>query len=72
MVIGEVGICPITATLPTKEYILGVTIQYLEVVLNGSTSIPGSMLDKVLIALGEVDIGLVKALLRPIIQVVIV
>ena len=61
---------PIPATLSPKEEIVGVMVKDVEVVLNISTTIHCSMLDKVLMVLVEVDLGLGPALLHPIIQVI--
>ena len=60
-----IGTRPATIT-PEKE-IVGVTVQYMEVGLNISTTLRCSMLEKVLMELGEVDLGLRQALLNPII-----
>ena len=38
MVMVELDICYITATLPPKEEILGLMVQYMGVVLNRSTT----------------------------------
>ena len=69
---GELDIGPRAATFPPKEEILGVMVQYTEVVLKRSTTHNCSMLDKVLITLESVDLGIGPALLPPIIQVVMV
>ena len=55
------------ATITPEEEIVGVTVQYMEVGLNISTTLRCSMLEKVLMELGEVDLGLRQALLNPII-----
>ena len=47
-------------------------VQDMEVALNRSTTLPCSMMDKVLMDMGEVDLGHVPALLPPIIQVILV
>ena len=47
-------------------------MKYTEVGMNKSTTRPCSMFYKILMALGEVDIGLGPALLPPIIQVIMV
>ena len=72
MVMEDLDIGPRPATLPPKEEIVGVTVQDTEVVLNRSTNLPCSVLEKLLMALGKVDLGLVPALLPPIIQVIMV
>ena len=48
------------------------TVQYNEVVLKISITIPCSMLEKLLMALGEVDIYLGPSLIPRIIQVIMV
>ena len=68
----ELDISPRTATLITKEEIVGVRLKYMEVVLNISTTIYCSMLEKHLMALVEVDLGLVPAFIPPIIQLIVV
>ena len=64
------GIGPRPATFPPKEEILRVMVQYMEVGLKRSAMITCSMLEKVLIVMGEVDIGLRPALLPPIIELI--
>ena len=51
---------------------VGLTVQYAAVGLMRSTTITCSMLDKVLMVLVEVDLGLGPAFLPPIIQVIMV
>ena len=68
----ELGISPVPATLPPKYYIVEVVVQDMEVGLNRSTTCPFSMLDKVLMVLVEVDLGLIPSLLPPIIKVIMV
>ena len=72
MGMGELDIGPILATLPPKEYIVGLMVQDVEVVMKRSTTLPCSMLDEVLMAVGEGDLGLLPSLLPPIIQVILV
>ena len=48
------------------------TVQDMEVLLKRSTTIPFSMLDKLLMALVKVDLGLIPALLPTIIQAIMV
>ena len=69
---GDLDIGPIPATTPPKDEILWVTVQEMEVGMNISTTIPCSMQEKMLMALGEVDLGLGPALLPPIIKVIMV
>ena len=69
-VMRELDICPRPATLHTEEEIVGVTVQDMGVVLEISTTIPCSILKKVFMALGEVDISIGTALLLPIIQLI--
>ena len=64
----ELYICTRPATLPPREVIVGVTLQYMEVGLNISTNLTSSMLEKLLMAFAEVDLGPVPVLLPPIIQ----
>ena len=72
MVMIDLDICPRPATLPPKEEILGGMDKYTEVGPNRSTTCTCSMFEKVLMALVEVDIGIIPALLPPIIQVIMV
>ena len=58
MVMIELDIGPSPENLPLKENILGVMVQYVKLVLKRSTTLPCSMLEKVLMDMGEVDIGL--------------
>ena len=51
---------------------VGLTVQYAAVGLMRSTTITCSMLEKVLMTLGEVDLGIGQALLPPIIQAILV
>ena len=62
---------PRPASLPPKEDIVGVMVQDMEVVLKRSTTRTCSMLDKVLVVLVEMDIGIRPDLLPIIIQVII-
>ena len=70
MVMVELDICPISATLNANKEIVATTVQDMEVGLKISTNIPYSMLEKVLMALGELDIDIGPALLHPITQVI--
>ena len=72
MVIGGFDIGPRPATLTPKEEIVGVTVQYMEVGLKISTTLPCSMLEKVLMLLVEVYLFLVPSLFTPTIQVIMV
>ena len=58
VVMGELDIGPIPGTLPTKEEIVGVKVKDMEVGLKRSTTLPCSMLEKVYMALVEMDLGL--------------
>ena len=68
----ELDICRIPFTLTPREDRLGVMVKYMEVGPKRSTTRTFSMLDKVVMVLVELDIGLVLDLLPPIIQVIIV
>ena len=59
-------------TLPSKDDILGVVVQDVELGLKRSTTIPCSMSDKVLMAMVESDLGLRTDLLPTIIQVFLI
>ena len=72
VVMGDLDIGPIPETIPTKEEIVGVMVKDTEVGLKRSTTITCSMLEEVLMTLGEVDICLRPSLLSPIIHVVMV
>ena len=72
MVIGELDIGLIPENIPTKEKIVGVMAQAMEVGLKRSTTIPCSTLKKVFMVMVEVDLGLILAHPPPIIQVVLV
>ena len=69
---GELDICPRTANISTKKEIVGVMAQDTEVGLKISSIIHCSILDKSLMAMGEMDIGLRPSLLSLIIQVILV
>ena len=69
---GELDIGPIPVTLPTKEEIVGVKVKDMEVGLKRSTTLPCSMLEKVFMALGEMDLGLGPALFPPIMKLIMV
>ena len=70
--IRDLDIGSIPATIPTKEEIVGVTVKDKEVGLKISDTLPCSMLEKMLIELVEVGIGIGPALLPPIIQEIMV
>ena len=72
MVMVELYIGPRPATLPPKEEMVWVTLQYMVMVLKISTTLPCSMLEKFLMEFGEVNLGLVPALLPPIFKVIMV
>ena len=57
VVMRDLDIGPRPTTIITKYEILGVIMQDMEVGLKISTTHPCSMLDKLLMALGEADIG---------------
>ena len=69
---GELDINPRPYTLHPEEEIVSVKVQVMEVGLKISTIIICSMLYKVLMELVEVDIGLVPALIHPIIQLIMI
>ena len=69
---GDLDIGPIPETLPPKEKTVGGTVQCAELGLKRPTTIPSKMLEKLLMTLGEVDIGLGPAPLIPIIRVMMV
>ena len=69
---GELDLCIIPATLTPKEYKIGLLVQDTEVGPKRSTTRPCLMLDKLLMALVELDLGLGPAVLPPIIQVIMV
>ena len=69
---GELDICPRPVNIYPKEDVLGVMVQDMELGPKRSTTCTCSMLEKLLMALVEVDLGLVLALLHSIIQVIIV
>ena len=70
MVMEDLDIGPIPTTLPPKKEIVGVTVQDMEVGLIRSTTLTCSVLENLLMALVEVDLGLVQALLPSIIQAI--
>ena len=67
---GELDIAPVPGTLPPKEKIVGEIVQDMEIFPKKSTTRPYSIWEKVLMALGEVDICPGLAHLPPIIQVI--
>ena len=69
---GQFDIGTIPANLPPKEDIVGMIVQDMEVGLKVSTTIYCSMLDKVLMELGEVDLDLGTYLIPPIIKVIMI
>ena len=72
MVMVELDISYIRATLTKKEEILGVQLQGKEVGLKRSTILTSSIFRIVLMALVEVDLGIGQAVLPTIIQVIMV
>ena len=68
----ELDISYIPDTLTKKEEILGVKLQGKEVGLKRSTILTSSIFRIVLMALVEVDLGIVQAVLPTIIQVIMV
>ena len=69
---GELDTGPMSDTLNTRYDIVGVLLQDMELIMKISTTRPCSMMERVLLALGEVDLSLVPALLPPIIQLIMV
>ena len=69
---GRVGYMSQTSQSSSRRGNSGVIVKDMKVVLNRSTNHNFSMLEKVLMALGEVDISLGPALLPSIIQVTMV
>ena len=55
-----------------KEVIVGVIVKYMEVGLKRSADTPFTMMDKLLMVMGEMDLGLRPDPLTPIIQVCLV
>ena len=72
MVMGELDIGKRLVTLPSKEDILGVTVQDMHIGMKRSTTVPCSMFDKLLMVLGEVYLCLRSTTLSTIIQVIMV
>ena len=72
MLMGELDICNRPETITLEDEIVGVKVHYTEVGMNISTIIPCSMLEKVLMTLGEVDLGFGPSILPPIIHVIMV
>ena len=68
----ELDIGQITATLTPKDRLVGLMVQDVEVGLKKSTTLPCSILEKVLMTMGEVNTGLRPDLIPPIIQVILV
>ena len=68
----ELDIYPIPDTLPPKEKISGMMVQDKERCLKRVTPLPCTMLEQVLMAMGEMNICLSPALLPPIIKVILV
>ena len=69
---GDWDIGHIPANIPPEEEILGMKVQDKEVGMKISTTLPCSMLEKQLMDLGEVDLGLGPALLPTTIQGIMV
>ena len=72
MVMVELYIGSIPATLPPKEEIVGMMVQDVEVGLNISATLHFAMLEKVFMVMREVYIGIRPALVPPIIQEILV
>ena len=72
MVMGDFDIGTIISTLPNREEIVGVMLQEMGVGTKRSTTRTCSMLEKVLMELGEVDLSIVPDLLPSIIQFIMV
>ena len=72
MVVGELDIGPRPASFYPEEEKVGVTVKYKRVVLKIPTTLLCSMLEKQLMDLGEVDLGLGPALLPTTIQGIMV
>ena len=72
VVIGGFNVGPRPATITTKKEMVGVMVQEVEVGLKILSTLSCSMLEKVFMALVEVDLGLVPALLSPIIQLILI
>ena len=60
------------AFMKMKEVIVGMMVQDLEVCLNISVTLPFAIMYKVLMVMGEADLGLIPSLLPKIIQVCLV
>ena len=69
---GDLDIGLIPDTISTKEDIVGVMVQYMEVGPKIWTTCTCAMLDKLLKAMGEVDLNIGPDLLTPTIQVIMV
>ena len=67
---GDLDIGPRPATIPPEDNIVGLTVQDMEKGLKRSTTIPCSILEKVLMELGEVDIGIGATFPHPKIQLI--
>ena len=72
VVMVKLAIGPILATLNPKDNILGVMVQYMEVVLKISSTLTSSMLEKVFMVTVEVVIGIRPAILHPFIKATLV
>ena len=69
---GDLDIGTRPPTLPPKEEIVGVMVQAVEVGLKRCTTITCSIMEKVLMVMGEVDLGIRPALLPTTMQVFLV
>ena len=72
MVMADLDSGPIPDTLLHKDDTVGLKVQDMEVVLNRSTTIPCSMLEKLLMELIEVYLDLGPSLLSTIIEVIMI
>ena len=72
MVMGKLDIGPRPATLTPKDKIIRATVQCVEVGTNISTTLSCSMLEKVLMEIREVALGIGTSLIPPSIQVIMV
>ena len=69
---GELNIANRPATLPIKKDIVGVMAQDVDVGVKISAAIPSLMLEKLLMSMIELDLGLGTSLLPPTIQLILV
>ena len=69
---GELNIATRPSTLPIKMDIVGLMVQDVDVGVKISTAIPCLMLEKVLMSIVVLDLGLRPSLLLPTIQLILV